>query len=120
MKTLLLDVNNDEIRVENLNDEDPLADMRKLIGCEWIEAVPIKLGEKGHYIVCCDEEGRFKDNHVSAINKQNGAAFVGNIILCNIIDLEDGAKDLGSLSDKDVEYIEKLYCYILKQEEMSD
>lgn len=81
--------------------EDNLKVFYELIGCQYIDLVRRKIGDK-YFVVICDDEGLFKENPIiSAVDTKFEPMFVGNLIISNADD--DG--NLIDLSDKDIKQI---------------
>lgn len=80
-----------------------LEDYYRLIGCDCIDIVARKIGDK-YFEIICDDEGLLKENpRISAIDKNKmKPALVGNLLIAGPTD-EDG--ELTSLTDKDIELI---------------
>lgn len=81
--------------------EDNLKVFYELIGCQYIDIVRRKIGDK-YFVVICDDEGLFKENPIiSAVDTKFEPMFVGNLIISNADD--DG--NLIDLSEKDIKQI---------------
>ena len=78
MIVVFIDVKNKEASVKEI--ENDLDTFYELIGCDIIEAPTRKIGNN-YYDIICDEEGKLKDNKVSAIS-DSGEVLVGNLIIC--------------------------------------
>ena len=79
-----------------------LEDYYRLIGCDCIDIVARKIGDK-YLEIICDDEGLLKENpRISAVDKNMKPALVGNLLIAGSTD-EDG--ELTSLTDKDIELI---------------
>lgn len=80
--------------------------LRKVLGCEWIEAATRQIGDKP-FCVICDEEGRFKANNaVSGVIPRGmtyQVEFVGDIFIVSA-DVE-GDGDMVGLTSDDVAYV---------------
>lgn len=78
MKTVLLNVENNEVKVIEL--EDKLEAYYENLNCNTIDIVERKIGGKLFDIVC-DDEGLLKDDaKISAISDMGEAMLVGNLI----------------------------------------
>lgn len=81
--------------------DDDLKVFYKLIGCQYVDMVRRKIGDK-HYVIICDDEGLFKENPiVSAVDTNFKPMFVGNLII--VKDGEDG--EVIGLSEEDIKQI---------------
>ena len=76
--------------------DDDLRLFYELIGCQYVDMVRRKIGDK-HYVIICDDEGLFKENPiVSAVDTNFKPMFVGNLIIakdgeeCELTDLSEG------------------------------
>ena len=79
-----------------------LEDYYRLIGCDCIDIVARKIGDK-YLEIICDDEGLLKENpRISAVDKNMKPTLVGNLLIAGPTD-EDG--ELTSLTDKDIELI---------------
>lgn len=78
-----------------------------LLHCDLIEihAVTVGHAQKRLYECVMNEEGRFiPENRISAIDHRMNPLFVGSIVITGTAD-EEG--ELTSLTDEDIEYLEK-------------
>jgi hypothetical protein len=99
MKMLLLDVQNNAVKVVEANG---LEDYYKYIGCSIIDIVRRKIGDLTVEIVC-DDEGTFVEHpKVSAIDIEGQPCLYGNLLVAGgeVIDGE-----LTELTEKEIEYI---------------
>ena len=99
MEMLLLDVQNNEVKVVEANG---LEDYYKYIGCDLIDIVRRKIGDLTVEIVC-DDEGTFCEHpKVSAIDIAGRPCLVGNLLIASgrVID-----GNLTELTEKEIEYI---------------
>ena len=81
--------------------DDDLKVFYELIGCQYVDMVRRKIGDK-YYDVICDDEGAFKENPIiSAVDTTYKPMFVGNLIISKAND--EG--ELIDLSEKDVKQI---------------
>ena len=80
MKMLLLDVENNELKVVEANG---LEDYYRLIGCDTIDIVRREIGEMEVEIVC-DDEGLFLEHpKVSAIDRAGNPCLYGNLLIAS-------------------------------------
>lgn len=101
MKCILVDVKNN--KVKTLEIEPKLQNYYDLIGCNLIDIVSRKLGDK-YYDIICDDEGLLKENPIiSALDSDKHCALVGNLIICHC----DSEGYETSLTDEDIEDIMK-------------
>ena len=101
MKMLLLDVQNNEVKVVEANG---LEDYYKYIGCSTIDIVRRKIGDLTVEIVC-DDEGTFVEHpKVSAIDIIGQPCLYGNLLIASerVID-----GNLTELTEQEIEYIKK-------------
>ena len=101
MKMLLLDVQNNEVKVVEANE---LEDYYKYIGCSVIDIVRRKIGDLTVEIVC-DDEGTFVEHpKVSAIDIIGQPCLYGNLLIASerVID-----GNLTELTEQEIEYIKK-------------
>ena len=101
MKMLLLDVQNNDVKVVEANG---LEDYYKYIGCEFIDIVRMRIGDLAVEIIC-DDEGTFADHpKVSAVDCGCNPMLYGNLLVASetIIDGE-----LTELTDAEIEYVKK-------------
>lgn len=106
MKMLLLDVQNNDVKVVEANG---LEDYYKYIGCRVIDIVRRKIGDLTVEIVC-DDEGTFVENpKVSAIDIVGRACLYGNLLVAGgkVIDGE-----LTELTEEEIEYIKQFIIEI--------
>lgn len=99
MKMLLLDVQNNEVKVVDANG---LEDYYKYIGCSVIDIVRRKIGGLAVEIVC-DDEGTFAEHpKVSAIDIVGNPCLYGNLLVAGgkVID-----GNLTELTEQEVEYV---------------
>ena len=99
MKMLLLDVQNNDVKIVEANG---LEDYYKYIGCSVIDIVRRKIGDVTVEIVC-DDEGTFVEHpKVSAIDIVGQPCLYGNLLVAGgeVIDGE-----LTELTEKEIEYI---------------
>ena len=99
MKMLLLDVQNNDVKVVEANG---LEDYYKYIGCSVIDIVRRKIGDVTVEIVC-DDEGTFAEHpKVSAIDVVGQPCLFGNLLIAGgkVID-----GNLTELTEEEVEYI---------------
>ena len=99
MKMLLLDVQNNDVKVVDANG---LEDYYKYIGCSVIDIVRRKIGDVTVEIVC-DDEGTFVEHpKVSAIDVVGQPCLFGNLLIAGgkVID-----GNLTELTDEEIEYI---------------
>ena len=99
MKMLLLDVQNNDVKVVEANG---LEDYYKYIGCSVIDIVRRKIGDVMVEIVC-DDEGTFAEHpKVSAIDVAGQPCLFGNLLIAGgkVIDGE-----LTELTEQEIEYI---------------
>ena len=100
MKCIYLNVENQELP-KVIDIEDKLPVFYELIGCQYIDIVRRKIGDK-YYDVICDDEGTFKENPiVSAVDTQFKPMLVGNLIISKA----DGEGELIDLSEDDIKQI---------------
>ena len=105
MKMLLIDVQNNEVKVVEANG---LEDYYKYIGCRTIDIVRRKIGELTVEIVC-DDEGTFAEHpKVSAVDVIGQPCLFGNLLVAGgeVIDGE-----LTELTEDEIEHI-KRYCLV--------
>ena len=89
----------EETKVVNASE---LEDYYRLIGCDCIDIVARKIGNK-YFEIICDDEGLLKENpRISAVDKNMKPALIGNLLIAGPVD-EDG--ELTSLSDEDISII---------------
>lgn len=70
----------------------------KLIGCERIDIITAKIGDR-HYDIILDDEALFKERlFTSAIDKDGNPMLMGNLVVCNFNDKGEET----SLTDEDV------------------
>lgn len=99
MKTVLLDVLNDDVKV--LDIEEDLDTFYDLLNCSCIDIVQRKVNGRIFDIVC-DDEGLLKNEFkISAIDSMNNPMLVGNLLFFH----NDGEGNLSELSDEDVQCI---------------
>ena len=99
MTMLLLDVQNNEVKVVEANG---LEDYYKYIGCSVIDIVRRKIGDVTVEIVC-DDEGTFAEHpKVSAIDVVGQPCLFGNLLIAGgkVID-----GNLTELTEEEIEYI---------------
>ena len=101
MKMLLLDVQNNEVKVVEVNG---LEDYYKYIGCSVIDIVRRKIGDLTVEIVC-DDEGRLVEHpKVSAIDIIGQPCLYGSLLVAGG-EVIDG--NLTELTEKEIEYIKQ-------------
>ena len=101
MKMLLLDVQNNEVKVVEANG---LEDYYKYIGCSVIDIVRRKIGVLTVEIVC-DDEGTFAEHpKVSAVDIVGQPCLYGNLLVAGgkVIDGE-----LTELTEEEIDYIKQ-------------
>ena len=101
MKMLLLDVQNNDVKVVEANG---LEDYYKFIGCSVIDIVRRKIGDITVEIVC-DDEGTFAEHpKASATTVDGKPCLFGNLLIAGgeVIDGE-----LTELTEEEIEYIKK-------------
>lgn len=99
MKMLLLDVQNNEVKLVEANG---LEDYYKYIGCSVIDIVRRKIGDLTVEIVC-DDEGTFCEHpKVSAIDVIGQPCLYGNLLVAGG-EVIDG--NLTELTEKEIEYL---------------
>lgn len=99
MKLLLLDVQNNDVKVVEANG---LEDYYKHIGCSVIDIVRREIGDITVEIIC-DDEGTFVDHpKVSAIDFVGQPCLYGNLLVAGG-EVIDG--DLTELTEEEIEYI---------------
>lgn len=105
MKMLLLDVENNKVKVVKANG---LMDYYKHIGCNCIDIVRRKIGDLTVQIVCDDEGAIVQHPKVSAINVACQPCLFGNLLIASgrVVDGK-----LTELTKKEIEYIKH---YIIK------
>lgn len=87
-------------------DRDNLEEIYKLLNCSTIDIVKRKFFGKEYFVVC-DDEGLLKNNSIIStiiFDEEHGGIkqdLVGNLLICNIEEDEDGELNLGSLEDLD-------------------
>lgn len=98
LKGILVNVESNTVDVVEIeNDLDTLYDV---LNCRTIDIVTRKIGKK-YYDIICDDEGLLINNpKISAIDDLGQPQLVGNLLIVKNKDY-----DIGSLNDKDVEYI---------------
>lgn len=101
MKMLLLDVQNNEVKVVEANG---LEDYYKYIGCDYVDIVRRKIGDLTVEIVCDDEGAMVQHPKVSAIDITGQPCLVGNLLIASGR-VEDG--NLTELTEKEIEYIKE-------------
>ena len=104
MKMLLLDVENNAVKVVEANG---LEDYYRFIGCSTIDIVRRKIGDLYVEIVC-DDEGLFAEYpKVSAIDRAGNPCLYGNLLVASgrVIDGE-----LTELADREIAYLE--HCIV--------
>lgn len=102
MKMLLLDVQNNEVKVVEANG---LEDYYKHIGCDLIDIVRRKIGDLTVEIVC-DDEGTFCEHpKVSAIDIIGQPCLYGNLLIASGRVTGDG--NLTELTEEEIEYIKQ-------------
>lgn len=100
MKSLLIDVLNEEVKVVEV--ENGLEDYYKYLNCDCIDIASRKIGRK-YYDIVVDDEGLLKSEpKISAINDLGGVMLVGNLMVLNS---KDG--ELTTLTNDDIKYIKK-------------
>lgn len=106
MKMLLLDVQNNEVKVVEANG---LEDYYKYIGCSVIDIVRRKIGDLWVEIVCDDEATFTEHPKVSAIDVVGIPCLFGNLLVAGgkVIDGE-----LTELTDKEIDYIKQFIIEI--------
>lgn len=107
MKTLLLDVYKEEVKIIDI--EANLDEYYRALDCTVIDIVERRIGKKW-FDVMCDEEGLFREpQKISAINDMGQPMLVGNLMFFH----NDGEGNLTGLEDSDIEhlkkYIQKMY-----------
>lgn len=101
---LLIDVMNERVSVETIPDS--LAGYYKVLACEMIEILPMRIARR-NYTIVCDEEALLKDvRKISAINDFGQAVLVGNLFV--VSETEDG--ELRSLTQDDIVQIRSHVC----------
>ena len=106
MKMLLLDVQNNEVKVVEVNG---LEDYYKYIGCSVIDIVRRQIGDLTVEIVC-DDEGTFAEHpKVSAIDVVGKPCLYGNLLVAGG-EVIDG--NLTELTDEEVEYVKSFLISI--------
>lgn len=107
MKMLLLDVQNNELKVVEANG---LEEYYKYIGCSLIDIVRRKIGDLTVEIVC-DDEGTFCEHpKVSAIDITGEPCLVGNLLIASGRVTDEG--DLTELTEEEIEYIKQFIIEI--------
>ena len=101
MKMLLVDVQNNEVKVVEANG---LEDYYKYIGCDYVDIVRRKIGDLTVEIVCDDEGAMVAHPKVSAIDIIGQPCLVGNLLIASGR-VEDG--NLTELTEKEIEYIKE-------------
>lgn len=99
MRALFLDMENDEVRVVEVNG---LQDYYCLIGCERIDIANREIRGK-RFDIICDDEGLLKaEPQVSAVNGRGKPMLVGNLIICGGADAD--GNEMG-LTENDIVHI---------------
>jgi len=101
MKMLLLDVQNNDVKVVEANG---LEDYYKYIGCDFIDIVRRKIGDLTVEIVCDDEGTFYEHPKVSAIDIIGQPCLFGNLLIASerVID-----GNLTELTEEEIEYIKQ-------------
>lgn len=106
LKVFVADVKNDIFEERIVKDD--LKVYYQIIGCHNIDITPRRIGEKA-FLVICDDEGLFDENNQVSMadptDRDN--IIVGNVIITGLAD-RDG--DLTSLTDEDIDLIERNIC----------
>lgn len=107
--TLEVDHKNKAIfpHVRFIDSENVLEEMYKIIGCDLVEIVQIKVGGK-YFDVYCDEEFLLKEKPVPTLFLSNEQVLCGNLIFTTC----DEEGKLGGVTAED---IDKLIDFILVQ-----
>ena len=105
MKMLLLDVQNNDVKVVEANG---LEDYHKWIGCSTIDIVRRKIGDLTVEIVCDDEGTLVEHPKVSAVDAGGKPCLYGNLLIAGgkVIDGE-----LTELTEQEIKHI-KRYCLV--------
>ena len=99
MRTLLLDVYNEEFK--ELDIQDDLDIYYRLLDCSTIDIVVRKIGDRIFDIVC-DDEGLFHSpQKISAIDSAGNPVLVGNLLFLHHNDLGE----MTELSEDDVKHL---------------
>ena len=100
MKVVYLNIEKQELP-KVIDIEDNLKVFYELIGCQYVDIVRRKIGDK-QYDVICDDEGLFKEHPIiSAVDNTYKPMFVGNLIISKSND--EG--ELIDLSENDIKQI---------------
>lgn len=99
MKMLLLDVQNNEVKVVEVNG---LEDYYKYIGCSVIDIVRRQIGDITVEIVCDDEATFVEHPKVSAIDVIGEPCLCGNLLVAGG-EVIDG--NLTELTEEEIEYL---------------
>ena len=101
MKGLLIDVHNAKIQEVEVSELD---DYYKWIGCENIDITSRKVGGR-IYDIICDDEGFFHEPVlVSAVDSEQNAMLVGNLI---VMGNSEGDEILHGLSNEELKHLKK-------------
>jgi hypothetical protein len=101
MKGLLIDVHNAKIQEVEVSELD---DYYKWIGCENIDITSRKIGGR-IYDIICDDEGFFHEPVlVSAVDSEQNAMLVGNLI---VVGNSEGDEILHGLSNEELKHLKK-------------
>lgn len=100
MKMILIDTSKEKAEVVTVK-EDKLETYYELLKCQYIEIVEREI-HGVRFNIICDEEGKFKENKLSGVMKDNSDFFVGNILLCG---LGDKKGNLTGLKGDDIDII---------------
>ena len=84
--------------LHKLENKDLFSQFRKLIECDMIEHVSLKIGKKVFHL-WLDEEGKLKENLPCFLCKEYRDIFVGNVIFTR------GASTLKPITDEEIQMI---------------
>jgi len=72
--------------------ESKLQEYYEVLGCDLVEYARRSIGGR-NFLIICDEEGRLKNNAITAFNKRFEPDIVGALLVCGI-DEEGNERDL--------------------------
>ena len=106
MKVLLLDTKRNFLCEREIQRETRVAEMRELLGSESIDSFDVTFGKR-KYIIYFDRQGKKKQNIVSAIIRDSGETYVGNLVITAEKKDKLGIKEYKDMTDTDYDIVGK-------------